>query len=140
MRWPRYWSCGRWRDFLGWNFMAFRLAWSQRQVALKRDPTLAPTLAPHFMVQLGWPAVLRFLPSEAIARWKAGRAEARPYISGYCVSALLRAFSRGARGGARGQNCGRPLQAAPTKAKGEDGGLKAAATQASEKPAERESR
>ncbi len=46
------------------------------QVALKRDPTLAP----HFMVQLGWPTVRRFLPSGAIARWKAGRAEARPYI------------------------------------------------------------
>src|SRR5712692_4155865 len=106
------------------------------------------------MVPLGRPAVQPFWPSGAIAWWKAGRAEARPYISGYCVSALLRAFSRGARGGARGQNCGRPLQAAPTKAKGEDGGLKAAATkardedgglkaaatQASEKPAERESR
>src|SRR6266849_3670638 len=80
MRWPRYWSCGRWMDFLGWNFMAFRLAWSQKQVALKRDPTLAPTLAQHFMVQLGRPAVQPCLPSGAIARWKAGRAKARPYI------------------------------------------------------------
>jgi hypothetical protein len=40
MRRPTYWSCGRWRDFLGSNFMPFRLGLSQKQVALKRDPTL----------------------------------------------------------------------------------------------------